>query len=198
MILKSWFLGIVLIGIGALALIPPFFMLWEALRFNAPITALGVVLNIAPGVGFLLAGVTILAKPARATIAFWIAPLWVPLFIGGAYALLPALRVSAVVIIVAVAFGYFAMLVFGFPAFLFLRARQWSTLRTTALVGAGAGLFVVYLGLALLLRATGAGAESWSVLGHPILLASALVGALVASTYWAVARPDRQPPANDF
>jgi hypothetical protein len=78
-----------------------------------------------------------------------------------------------------------------------MRARKWTGLRAAIFVGAAAGLSVSYLGLAAVLLARGPGFVSWSALRdafNPLLLSiSAVLGVLVSATFWAIARPDRDP-----
>jgi hypothetical protein len=194
---KSRLLGIVLLAIGSLLVAAVSYALWRQGAVRP--TILGVTLNVAPGAILLVAGAMIIAKPRRTIIAFWIAPLWVPLLLWGWAAV--SLQPHPGIVLVVMAFAaYLAMLVVGLPTLLFIQARNWTGLRAATFAGAVMAVFVSYFGLVLVLLALDSPCACWSAfheaLAPKILSVSAGLGALVSATFWAVVRPDRSAAAH--
>jgi hypothetical protein len=135
---------------------------------------------------------------SRPVIAFLVAPLVVPFF------LLPSLLSGmpdgfwfAMTLIVATITAYAGTFFFGLPAYLFLRARKWTSFWFAPVVGFIGGslaycLFIVLFGLSLghspsSVMATFSNASGLRDLLWPIGPEGAVVGSLL----WLIARPDR-------
>ena len=127
---------------------------------------------------------------SRIGLAFIIAPALVPIF---AIVWLP----NALVVIVAGIAAYGGMTIIGLPVYLALRMRGWTALWVAILIGFVSGVviwFAVGAMIALLLGERLAGAIA--ALRDPAwrsgaIWPSATIGAVVATTFWLIARPDR-------
>jgi hypothetical protein len=136
----------------------------------------------------------------RPVIAFLVAPLVVPLF------LLPSLVPGmsdgfwfATTLIVATFTAYAGTVIFGVPAYLFLRARKWTSFWFAPVLGFIGGVlaycvFIALFGLSLghslsSVMATFSNANGLRDLLWPIGPEGAVVGSLL----WLIARPDRAP-----
>ena len=140
----------------------------------------------------------------RTAFAFLVAPLWVPavtaLFAAPAFPHPEQRHWIYITTIVGAIFSYGGVLAFGIPAFLILRARKLTAFWIAPLIGFGVGagtglifyiLFALSLGNSLTFI--------WHELGSnpavftKFLLPTGALGALVGTTLWLIARPDREP-----
>jgi hypothetical protein len=196
---KSRPIAIALLAVGALLLLATSYWLWNAQQLGSPTTIVGATLNLAPGAFLLVAGVTILAKPLRPVVAFWLAPLWAPVLLW-VWAAFDGVQYPGVIGVMAAFFAYIGMLVVGLPGFAFLRVRNWNGLVATTGAGVAMGLAISYFGRLLLVLASDLGAAHWSALqiafAPTIVLGSAVLGGLVGATFWAIVRPDRSAGAS--
>lgn len=137
----------------------------------------------------------------RTTIAFWVAPLWVPGVFWGwaAFSRQPTIGFSDMVTSIVTFFAYVGTAFVGLPTFLVMRARNWTSLTAATIVGAAIGLFASYFGLVLVLLSRGPGFVTWFAFREaldPILAVCAVLGVLVSATFWAIVRPDRSAPGS--
>lgn len=192
---KARLVAVALIALGALYLVSEALRFWKAVGSGVSTTMLGIALNLAPGVFLLLVGATVLARPTRTIIAFWLAPLWAPLFAWTSAVMAGELPYPAVVAIAAAFFAYVAMLGVGLPLFAHLRARNRTGLVVTAAVGGVTAALATSLGRTLIAFAQGPFDWEWwgvEVALDPVMFAvSAALGGLAAASFWAIVRPDR-------
>jgi hypothetical protein len=92
--------------------------------------------------------------------------------------------------------AYIGMAVIGLPVFVVLTRRGWTAWWTATAAGAAAGVANAYLALVCILvlaRASEPSSEPLlkTAFDWPLLAVSAFAGALVSSTLWLIARPDR-------
>jgi hypothetical protein len=137
-------------------------------------------------------------KLGRAGRALIIAPLWAPLIVlpGSLFLIFPYLSMWQWVVAatgVSAFFSYIGAVVFGVPAFRFMRSRGWTGFGAAAGFGllhgvlAWAGFEICF---ALLMHATLFDAQSReNLISFPL---AGLLGVMIAVTAWLVARPDRR------
>lgn len=135
----------------------------------------------------------------RTLVAFLVAPLVVPAF------MLFYLRGLSSTdfwqtfsLVVSVIVAYTGVWVLGFPTYLFLRARQWTSFWLAPVLGfvIGAAMMLVFgVGFTVLLGHSLVSAVS-DVMRDPNMLRGALwqggvAGAATGAVFWLIARPDR-------
>ncbi len=141
---------------------------------------------------------------SRAQIAWLVAPLWVPVFLGS-YAAFETFPDStqywwvAFVAIISALFAYLGMFAIGYPAFRFLETRNMTSLWVAAAVGFAAAILTSMIVLVCLVLALGGDLREIALLFHqdttvPFAIFLGLLGTLVGATFWLIARPDRQTP----
>lgn len=134
----------------------------------------------------------------RPVIAFLVAPLVIPLFLlPSLYSGMPDRFWFAVTLIVAAITAYAGTFFFGLPAYLFLRARKWTSFWIAPVVGFVGGslaycVFIVVFAVSLgnNLSSVMAGFANPSGL-RDLLWPIGPEGAVVGSLLWLIARPDR-------
>jgi hypothetical protein len=138
---------------------------------------------------------------SKTGLAFLIAPLWVPAaivpFAAQAFPYPEQGHWIYISAIIAAIFAYAAVAAFGMPAFVILRARDFTALWIAPVLGFGVGIitwviFIVLFGVSL--------GNGWSFVSHDLasnsahwwpLLPTGTLGAVVGATFWVIARPDR-------
>jgi hypothetical protein len=137
----------------------------------------------------------------RPVIAFLVAPLVVPLFLlPSLYSGMPDRFWFAVTLIMAAIAAYAGTFFFGLPAYLFLRARKWTSFWIAPVLGFIAGslaycVLVVLFAVSLGNRLSSVMAGFSNVNGlRDLLWPIGPQGALVGALLWLIARPDRAPP----
>lgn len=139
-------------------------------------------------------------RDSRGAIAFFIAPLAVPLLLllwqlSAAHA---ALGLILTTMFIGAFVSYVGTLVFGIPAYRLLRARGVTALWVAVVVGFIIGIlmwliFAVFFGLSL-----GHGLSSIqstltnSNIFTDVMWPGGVLGAIVGAIFWLIARPDRQ------
>jgi hypothetical protein len=141
---------------------------------------------------------------SRLAIAFLVAPLWVPLIVApySAFEIFPhptQWRWVVIATIISAIFSYLGVFALGYPAFLALRSRNLTALWIAAALGFVVGALTMVAFLACFALALGEGSQSVDLFlqGPPSLLLAGvippgLLGALVGTTLWLIARPDRR------
>jgi hypothetical protein len=135
---------------------------------------------------------------SRHGLAFLVAPLWVPTLVGLYCHLLLFSRpgqeeLVAIAVVLSAVLGYGATLVFGGPAFAFMRARRLTSAWSAAAAGLAIGALtsvVFTLGLSLSLMRDPSLVELLQDAASLFHVASGAMGALVGITLWLIARPD--------
>lgn len=144
----------------------------------------------------------------RTFAAFLIAPLWVPLLLYpyALFVMLPyAGQQRGIVVIVGLIFSYGGVLLFGLPAFLYLRSRNLTAPWIAVALGFAVGPIVWLMFLFLFGLALGLGVRlsldtllsEWTLQKVMMLGVPGLLGALIGITLWAIARPDRPRASTD-
>ncbi|HVW75153.1 MAG TPA: hypothetical protein VHC39_16065 [Rhizomicrobium sp.] len=140
----------------------------------------------------------------RTVLAFAVAPLWVPLSVVSAVFLFdPYVHQDGGVVapgIVSTLVTYIGVLTIGLPAFLFLKARGWTSWKLAVALGLAAGLVMLAaFGIVFGFSFGEDLGEQLKLLRQETLLSNAIaflvtggLGALVGITLWSIARPDRQ------
>jgi hypothetical protein len=140
---------------------------------------------------------------SRSALAFVVAPLWVPLFVipYSCLSLFSGPGQGPWIIIAAflsIIFAYGGTLVFGLPAFLILRSRNLTALWIAAVLGfvIGATTWVLFMAFFALWLGGDAQAARRAAQGtfmdQPMSLVwTGLLGVVVGTTLWLIARPDR-------
>ena len=136
----------------------------------------------------------------RSTIAFFVAPLAVPLLVlVWSFAGHLALRWQLTMMVIAAFLSYSGTLAFGMPAYIFLRARGLTATWIAGAVGfvIGALMWLVVLVLFPLSLGQGfsgvrLGMADFSIVTD-IVWPGGVLGTIVGVLFWAIARPDRQP-----
>jgi hypothetical protein len=141
---------------------------------------------------------------SRTFAAFIIAPLWVPLTasVYAPLAMFPYPEQRHWVLIttlISAFFTYLGVLGLGVPAFLFLRSRKMTALWIACVAGIVVGtvmwtVFVVCFALSLdgLEGARQAFTQTPTSVHLAGFIAPALLGLIVGTTFWLIARPDRK------
>jgi hypothetical protein len=141
---------------------------------------------------------------SRLAIAFFVAPLWVPLIIApySAFEIFPdpaQWRWVVIATIISAIFSYLGVFALGYPAFLALRSRNLTALWIAAALGFVVGALIMLVFQACLALALGEGSQGFGLMFQepPSLLIvgiipPGLLGALVGTTLWLIARPDRR------
>ena len=133
----------------------------------------------------------------RRTVAFIVAPLCVPLstFFYLINTNLAPFWVGASTIISAT-IAYAGVLVFGIPAYRFLRARSWTSVWIALVVGFAAGvlMWLVFAALFPLLLDRGLAGVQFAFTDRKMLTGAiwpaGILGAAVGVILWLIARPD--------
>ncbi len=139
---------------------------------------------------------------SRTELAFVVAPLWVPVALMIEWSLLATpldlLNFWAVFAgFASLAIGYAGTFLFGVPAFLFLRSRNWTAPWIGAVLGFAIAVITLFLFNVLFALALGYSVDdlllgalsSFSDWGAWITAGP--IGSLVGVTLWLIARPDR-------
>jgi hypothetical protein len=137
---------------------------------------------------------------SRIFIGFLVAPLWVTAATASFAALtFPSPAQTAwvpIATITGTVFAYGGTLAFGLPAFLILRARNYTSFWIAAALGFGiSNLTWMIFGVLFALSLGNSLAFIWQQatnLALPFLPIGAL-GSLIGATFWLIARPDRAP-----
>lgn len=152
---------------------------------------------------FLVDALCYLGAMNRTALAFGIAPLWVPLLVGGGKWFLDSSPQSVpFAVIVSTFSAYGGTYLLGAPAFAFLRSRGYTARWLSIVLGFAVGtlVFLVFLflfSLALVNSVEFALAyiqvrfTVWNLSNLIAVVAPGLLGALVGITIWMVARPDK-------
>lgn len=139
----------------------------------------------------------------RTALAFAIAPLWVPVLLGGGVWLVKDnVQTVPLVTMVSVLFSYGGTYLIGAPTFLFLRSRGYTAHWLAVVIGFAVGALTYFLFLFLFSLALGNSVEftlstfqtmfaEWSPNNLITVGVPGLLGALVGITLWVIARPDQ-------
>jgi hypothetical protein len=134
----------------------------------------------------------------RTVIAFFIAPLWVPLIVAP-YAALVLFPYPAqwhwiiITVVLSATFTYLGVFALGFPAFRVLRSRNLTALWIAAGLGfiVGAVTWAVFMACFALSLGEGLHGVHGALSSHSIfVLLTGLLGMLVGTTFWLIARAD--------
>ena len=129
----------------------------------------------------------------RPQLAFMIAPLWVPLIIS-AWTFAMGEGVPGAWALVAwfcTPFAYIGAVAVGLPAYLFFKARGWTSLVDAVAAGWVGGFVTAYTSIAATMY--GQSLVAPFLYAAPFLGVCTACGALVAGTVWAIARPKGTP-----
>jgi len=135
----------------------------------------------------------------RSIIAFLVAPLTVPVL------LLPYIRalsntfgISVFALEIATVMAYAGAILFGVPAYSFLRARDWTAPWIALIFGfaIGAAMWVVFMVIFALSLGEGASGVLLALTNLGTLKGAVwpggITGAVTGIIFWMIARPDRQ------
>jgi len=139
---------------------------------------------------------------SRTELAFLVAPLWVPVALMTEWSFLatPPDRLNHWILVAgfgSLAIGYAGTFLFGVPAFLFLRSRNWTAPWIGVVLGFAFAVITLLVFNTLFALALGYGVSNAvldalsSFSGWGPWITAGPIGSLVGVTLWLISRPDR-------